>query len=54
MWNLPRPGFKPVSSALAGGFLTTRPPGKSPAESLDGIQREGEGWKSGAELVEAS
>ena len=28
MWNLPRPGIKPVSPALAGGFLTTRPPGK--------------------------
>ena len=29
LWNLPRPGIKPVSPALAGGFLTTRPPGKS-------------------------
>ena len=28
MWNLPEPGLKPVSSALAGGFLTTAPPGK--------------------------
>ena len=28
MWDLPRPGFKPVSPALAGGFLTTAPPGK--------------------------
>ena len=28
MWDLPRPGFKPVSPALAGGFLTTVPPGK--------------------------
>ena len=27
--NLPRPGIKPVSSALAGRFLTTGPPGKS-------------------------
>ena len=26
--NLPRPGIKPVSPALAGGFLTTAPPGK--------------------------
>ena len=25
---LPSPGIKPVSSALAGGFLTTEPPGK--------------------------
>ena len=28
IWNLPRPGIKPVSPASAGGFLTTRPPGK--------------------------
>ena len=26
-----RSGIKPVSSALAGGFLTTGPPGKSPS-----------------------
>ena len=29
MWNLPKPGIKPVSLALAGGFLTAVPPGKS-------------------------
>ena len=29
MWDLPGPGIKPVSPALAGGFLTTVPPGKS-------------------------
>ena len=29
MWDLPRSGINPVSPALAGGFLTTRPPGKS-------------------------
>ena len=28
-WNLPVPGIKPVSPALAGGFLSTAPPGKS-------------------------
>ena len=28
MWDLPRPGLEPVSPALAGGFLTTVPPGK--------------------------
>ena len=28
MWNLPKPGTEPVSSALAGGFSTTGPPGK--------------------------
>ena len=26
MWNPPRPGTEPMSSALAGGFLTTGPP----------------------------
>ena len=29
MWALPRPGLKPMSPALAGGFLTTAPPEKS-------------------------
>ena len=29
LWNLPGPGLEPVSPALAGGFLTTAPPGKS-------------------------
>ena len=28
MWYLPEPGLEPVSPALAGGFLTTAPPGK--------------------------
>ena len=28
MWDLPGPGIEPVSSALAGGFLTTVPSGK--------------------------
>ena len=28
MWDLPRPGLEPVSPALAGGMLTTAPPGK--------------------------
>ena len=28
MWDLPGPGLEPVSPALAGGFLTTGPPGK--------------------------
>ena len=28
MWDLPRPGLKPVSTALAGRFSTTAPPGK--------------------------
>ena len=28
MWDLPGPGFEHMSPALAGGFLTTAPPGK--------------------------
>ena len=28
MWTLPRPGIEPVTPALAGGYLTTEPPGK--------------------------
>ena len=35
MWDLPRPGLKPVSPALAGGFLTTVPPGKPSKGSLN-------------------
>ena len=29
IWGLPRPGLEPMSPELAGGFLTTVPPGKS-------------------------
>ena len=29
MWDLPGPGMEPISPALAEGFLTTGPPGKS-------------------------
>ena len=28
MWDLPGPGLEATSPALAGGFLTTAPPGK--------------------------
>ena len=30
MWDLPKPEIKPVSPALADGFLIARPPRKSP------------------------
>ena len=30
MWDLPGPGLEPMSPALAGGLLTTAPPGKPP------------------------
>lgn len=33
-WNLPGPGREPVSSALAGGLLTTGSPGKSGLDIL--------------------
>ena len=39
MWDLPGPGLEPVSPALAGGFLTTAPPGKSKNCFLDMIFR---------------
>ena len=29
MWSLPGPGIEPMSPALAGGFLTSGPAGKS-------------------------
>ena len=35
MWNLLSPGMGPVSPALAGGFLNTRPPGKSQSGSSE-------------------
>jgi len=33
MWDLPRPEIEPVSTTLAGGFLTTGPPRKSNSDS---------------------
>ena len=35
MLDLPRPGIQSMSPALAGGFFTTEPPGKSPPTHLD-------------------
>ena len=34
MWDLPGPGIKPMSPASAGGFFTTKPPGKPWAHFL--------------------
>ena len=34
MWDHPGPGTEPVSPALAGGFLTTGPPGTSREDSF--------------------
>ena len=33
VWYLPGPQIEPESPALAGGFLTTEPPGKPPDHS---------------------
>ena len=35
MWNLPGPGIEPTSPALAGGFLSSVPLGKSYDEFLE-------------------
>ena len=40
MWDLSGPGLEPVSRALAGGFLTTAPPGKSENELLNFLRGE--------------
>ena len=37
MWDLSGPGLKPVTPALAGGFLTTAPPGKPPPVIFKGF-----------------
>ena len=36
MWNLPRPGIKPMSPPLAGRFVSTVPQGKSWSPLFDG------------------
>ena len=36
MWNLPEPGIKPTSPALAGGFYTTEPLGKPSGDFFKG------------------
>ena len=38
MWDLPRPGLEPTYPALAGGFLTTAPPGKSQIQTLNSLK----------------
>ena len=40
-WDLPSPRIEPMSPALAGGFLTTGPPGESLSDLL--IPRVGRG-----------
>ena len=45
MWDLPGPGLEPASPALAGGFLTTAPPGK-PHPLLSNHKNIPMRWKS--------
>ena len=35
MWDIPGPGLEPMSLALAGGFLTTVPPGKPQSNAFN-------------------
>ena len=46
MWDLPGPGLEPVSPALAGGFLTTVPPGRSSCLHLNTPLEELKIWSS--------
>ena len=51
MWDLLGPGIEPKSPSLAGGFLTTEPPGK-PLEPLASVWYERErGWGLGNLVV---
>ena len=43
MWDLPGPGLESVYHALAGGFLTTAPPGKSKIEVSFSCESPGNG-----------
>ena len=43
-WNLPRAGIKPVFPALADGFITSGPPGKSPSIPVWHHLLEGTSW----------
>ena len=40
MQDLPGPGIEPMSPAMAGGLLTTEPPGKS-SSTVSGISDSG-------------
>ena len=53
MWDLPGPGLEHTSPALAGGFPTTAPPGKSqPSKYLDFISYSSSGRVSTQVLQE--
>ena len=46
MWDLCRPGLEPVSPALAGGFLTTAPPGKPHTLAFSSKSLQEAQWKA--------
>ena len=41
IWDLPRPGIKPVSLALAGRLFTSGPPGKPSSECISVLDLSG-------------
>ena len=47
MWDIPGQGIEPVSPALAGGFSTTGPPGKSQSLSISSFVHSFTHWGSG-------
>ena len=51
MWDLPGPGIEPVSPALAGGFSTTAPPGKSQGMKPHLIQKIEKSLKEGPSFL---
>ena len=50
-WGLPGPGIEPVSPALQGRFLTTRPPGKPLNFILTANGEPLKGFRKGSDLV---
>ena len=53
MWNLPKPGVKPVSPALAGRFLSTVPLGKSCSPLLISVKMRRECQLPASPVVDA-
>ena len=52
--DLPDPGIKPTSPALAGEFFITEPPGKSQVEGETRIKKEQNGMVEGGKAGEKS
>ena len=51
MWDLPKPGLKPVSPALAGRFSTTVPPGKPPMDEFFNEERIGRKYRRSQDMI---